>query len=218
MSGCVILCQSETPSSSPSACLSSSSPVMVRMTGTFARTMFRCLLASGTESTPGARAHAAARLISQFVGDLAVVALASEDRRSFGPFAVESRDEQMTALMRQAVEASNRERAAWPLAGRALVSGEPVVIDRIRPGELEGVVNPAMDAYLGRFGMSAMAFVAMRGERGNRGVIGMGRGPGRPAYTRGEVEAVQRIADAVADDTEGEPGDLLPLLLIDGAI
>jgi diguanylate cyclase (GGDEF)-like protein/PAS domain S-box-containing protein len=180
--------------------------------------MFRCLLPRGTEPTPGARAQEAARLISQFVGDLCVVALASEDRRSFGPFAVESRNERMTALMRTAVDSSNRERAAWPLAGRALVSGEPVVIDRIRPGELQGIVNPAMDAYLGRFGMSAMAFVAMRGERGSRGVVGMGRGPGRPAYTRDELEAVQRIADAVADDTEGEPGDLLPLLLIHGAI
>src|SRR4051812_6499534 len=34
MSFCVTSCQSETPSSSPSACLSSSSPVMVRMAGT----------------------------------------------------------------------------------------------------------------------------------------------------------------------------------------
>jgi diguanylate cyclase (GGDEF)-like protein/PAS domain S-box-containing protein len=180
--------------------------------------MLRCLLARGTEPTPGARAQEAARLISQFVGDLCVVAPASEDRRTFGPFAVESRNEQMTAMMRQAVNGADRERAAWPLAGRALVSGEPVVVDRIRPGELQGVVNPAMDAFLGRFGLSAIAFVAMRGEYGSTGVIGMGRGPGRPAYTRGEVEAVQRIADAVADDTQGRPGDLLPLLLIDGAI
>jgi len=68
--------------------------------------MFRCLVAPGTEPTPGARAREAARLISQFVGDLCVVALASEDRRSFGPFAVESRNEQMTAMMQQAVEGS----------------------------------------------------------------------------------------------------------------
>jgi len=51
--------------------------------------MFRCLLPCGTEPSPGARAQEAARLIGQFVGDLCVVALASEDRRSFGPFAVE---------------------------------------------------------------------------------------------------------------------------------
>jgi diguanylate cyclase (GGDEF)-like protein/PAS domain S-box-containing protein len=180
--------------------------------------MFRCLVACGTEPTPGARAQEAARLISQFVGDLCVVALASDDRRSFGPFAVQARDEQMTAMMQQAVDGSVRERAAWPLAGRALVSGEPVVIDRIRPGELEGIVNPAMDGYLGHYGLSAMAFVAMRGEHGKAGVIGIGRGPGRPAYTRDEVAAVQRIADAVAGDTQGEPGSLLPLLLIDGAL
>jgi hypothetical protein len=108
--------------------------------------MFRCRVDCGTESRPGARAQEAARLISQFLGDLAVVALASDDRRSFGPFAVESHTEAMTTLMRQAVDAADRERAAWPLAGRALISGEPVVIDRIRPGELEGIVNPAMDA------------------------------------------------------------------------
>ena len=49
------------------------------------------------------------------------------------------------------------------------------------------------------------------------GVLGMGRGPGRPAYTSEEVEAAQRIADAAAE-LDGEPGALLTLLLIDGAI
>ena len=171
----------------------------------------------GTEPTPGARAQEAARLVAQFLGDLCVVALVSDDRRRFGPFAIESRDERMTDLMSQVMENADRERAAWPLAGRALISGQPVVIDRIRPGELEGIVNPAMDRYLGRFGMSAIAFVPMRGESGTVGVIGMGRGPGRPAYTSEEVEAAQRIADAAAD-LDGEPGALLTLLLIDGAI
>ncbi len=167
---------------------------------------------------PGARAQEAARLISLFLGDLCVVAMASEDRRTFGPFAVDSRNEKMTEMMRRALGKADRERAAWPLAGRALISGEPVVIDRIRPGELEGIVNPSMDAYLGKFGLSTIAFVAMRGEHGPAGVIGMGRGPGRPSYTRTEVEAIQRVADAVANDLEGEPDTLLPLLLIDGAI
>ena len=114
---------------------------------------------------PGARAQEAARLISLFLGDLCVVAMASEDRRAFGPFAGDSRNEKMTAMMRQAIEGAARERGNWPLAGRALLSGEPVVIDRIRPGELEGIVNPAMDGYLGRFGLSSIAFVAMRGGR-----------------------------------------------------
>jgi EAL domain-containing protein (putative c-di-GMP-specific phosphodiesterase class I) len=50
--------------------------------------MFRCLVAPGTEPTPDARAQEAARLVSQFIGDMGVVAPASEDRRSFGPFAV----------------------------------------------------------------------------------------------------------------------------------
>jgi predicted kinase len=127
------------------------------------------LVVHGTEPTPGARAQEAARLVAQFLGDLCVVALASDDRRRFGPFAIESRDERMTELMSQAMANADRERAAWPLAGRALISGLPVVIDRIRPGELEGIVNPAMDQYLGRFGMSAMAFVPMRGETASWG-------------------------------------------------
>ena len=99
--------------------------------------MLRCLVACGTEPTPGARAQEAARLVSQFIGDMCVVALASDDRRSFGPFAVESRDRLAHRLGHARVAASERERAAWPLAGRALISGKPVVIDRIRPGELE---------------------------------------------------------------------------------
>src|SRR5688572_30606879 len=102
--------------------------------------MFRCLVASGTEPIPGARAHEAARLVSQFLGDLCVVALTSEDRRAFELFAVESRDPRMAEMMRQAVETADRERAAWPLAGRVIISGQPVVIDGIRPGELEGIV------------------------------------------------------------------------------
>ena len=85
--------------------------------------MFRCLVACGTEPTPGARAQEAARLVSQFIGDLCVVALASEDRRSFGPFAVESRDSRMTETCARRSRPPDRERAAWPLAGRALISG-----------------------------------------------------------------------------------------------
>jgi len=176
--------------------------------------MFRCLLASGTEPITEARAHEAARLVTQFLGDLCVVALASEDRRKFGPFAVESGDERMTEAMRRAVAGADHERAAWPLAGRALVSGQPVVIAQIRPGELEGVVNPAMDGFLERFGMTAMAFVPMRRGQGTLGVIGMGRGPGRPGYTREELEAAQRIADGAASN--GDDAGLLALLLRDG--
>jgi diguanylate cyclase (GGDEF)-like protein/PAS domain S-box-containing protein len=159
---------------------------------------------------PGARAEEAARLISLLLGDLCVVALASEDRRTFGPFFVESRQEAATAMMREAIDGADHERASWPLAGRALVSGRPVVLDRIRPGELEGIVNPAMDGYLGRYGLSALAFVAMRSERGNVGVIGMGRGPGRPAYAPEEIDAAQRVADAVAGAEEA-PGLLASL-------
>src|SRR3954447_26771671 len=146
--------------------------------------MFRCQVAPGTEPTPGARAQEAARLVSQFVGDLCVVALASEDRRSFGPFAVDSADPAMTAMMRAALDRADTGRAAWPLAGRALLTGTPVVLDRIRPGELEGIVNPAMDGYLAHYGLSTVAFLPMRMPDGTvTGVIGMGRGPGRPPYT-----------------------------------
>ena len=107
--------------------------------------------------------------------------------------------------MRQAVEAADRERAAWPLAGRALVSGKPVVIDRIRPGELEGIVNPAMDAYLGRFGMSAMAFVPMRGEKGvDRASSAWAAGPAarrtRPRRSR------PRSGSPTAPRTRASPG------------
>src|SRR5688500_1016347 len=165
--------------------------------------MLRRLLASRTEPMPGARAEEAARLISLLLGDMCVVALASEDRRCFGPFFVEGRQAAMTAMMREAIDGADHERASWPLAGRALLSGRPVVLDRIRPGELEGIVNPAMDGYLGRFGLSAIAFVAMRSERGNVGVIGMGRAPGRPGYAPEEIDAAQRIADAVAGAEEG---------------
>src|SRR5215213_5451066 len=173
--------------------------------------MFRCLLASGTEPITEARAHEAARLVSQFLGDLCVVALASEDRRSFERFAVASTSSAMTETVRRAVEGADRARGAWPLAGRALVSGQPVVIDRIRPGELQGVVNPAMDGFLERFGMSAMAFLPMRCGQSTVGVIGMGRGPGRPGYAPEEIEAAQRIADGAAADV-GEPGLLAALL------
>src|SRR5215208_4135724 len=106
--------------------------------------MLRRLLGTGTESIPSGRAQDAAQLVSQFVGDLCVVALASADRRRFGPFATESVDPRMTAMMKDALATAPLERGAWPLAGRALVTGTPVVIDDIQPGELHGIVNPAM--------------------------------------------------------------------------
>src|SRR3954453_3378067 len=116
--------------------------------------MFRCQVAPATKPTRAARADEAAELVSRFLGDLCIVALASEDRRLCASFSVESGDPRMTETMRRAVDSAERGRAAWPLAGRALVSGRPVVIDGIRPGELEGVVNPALDSYLGAAGGS----------------------------------------------------------------
>ena len=80
-------------------------------------------------------------------------------------------------------------------------AAQPVVIDRIRPGELEGIVNPAMDGYLGALRDERDGVRADARRAGNAGVIGMGRGPGRPAYTSEEIEAAQRIADAAADRT-----------------
>ena len=71
-----------------------------------------------------------------------------------------------------------------------------------------------MDGFLERFGMSALAFVPMRRRPDSVGVIGMGRGPGRPAYTPDELEAAQRIADGAAANLD-EPG-LLAALLRDG--
>src|SRR4051794_34013417 len=156
MSFWVTSCHSETPSSSPWACLSSSSPVIVRMAGTVCGGYLGRGLGTGTESTPSARAQEAARLVGQFVGDLCVVALASEDRRTLGPFAIESANPAITELMRKALGGAKTDRASWPLAGRALATGTPVVIDDIRPGELEGIVNPAMDGYLAKFGVSAL--------------------------------------------------------------
>src|SRR4051812_25560986 len=177
--------------------------------------MFPRLLGTGTGSTPGAGAQDAARLVSQFVGDLCAVAMASADPRRVGPFATDSVDARMTAVMKEALAKAPLERGAWPLAGRALVTGTPVVIDGIRPGELEGIVNPAMDAYLGKFGLSTVAFLPMRGpDGGAKGIVGIGRGPGRPAFTPEEIEAVQVIADAVAE--EGDASLLTMLLRRDG--
>src|SRR4051794_26685435 len=57
MSFCETSCQPETPSSSPSACLSSSSPVMVRMAGTVG-THYVPLLGGPRDGTQKRRAHA----------------------------------------------------------------------------------------------------------------------------------------------------------------
>ena len=64
-----------------------------------------------------------------------------------------------------------------------------------------------------------MAFVPMRGERGTIGVIGMGRGPGRPAYTSPRRWRRRSGSPGMSPSTStARPGSLLPLLLIDGAI
>src|SRR4051812_27441875 len=105
--------------------------------------------------------------------------MASADGRRFGPFAVHHPDPRMRDLMLASLAHADHGRAAWPLAGRALVSGTPVVINGIEPGEFEGIVNPAMDAYIESAGLSAVAFLPMRAPDGVKGVLGMARGPGR---------------------------------------
>ena len=139
-----------------------------------------------------------ARLLSQFVGDMCVVALASEDRRALGPFAVESRDLRMTAMRRRSTSGPSARRGRSP-ATRCRGAGR---IDRIRPGELEGIVNPAMDATSAASG-EREAFVPMRGAAARRHRR-HGPRPGRPAYTPRRSTPSSVIADGAG--SEGDPG------------
>ena len=83
---------------------------------------------------PSAHLEEAARLVSEFVGDLCVIALASEDRRRFGPFTVHRRDpvrvqtcrRRWTTPTRRAALAARRPRARHrlPAGPRPLAPGE----------------------------------------------------------------------------------------------
>ena len=160
-------------------------------------------MATGTETELSACLDEAARLVSDFLGDLCVIAPASGDRRRSGPFTVHARDPERGQVIATALRDADSEGRAWPLAGRALTTGRPVVVGGIRPGELDGILNPAMGDYLERFGLSTVAFLPMRAQDATTGVLGMGRGPGRPSYTDDELEAAQLIADAAAEGGEG---------------
>ena len=53
--------------------------------------------------------------MSRSFGDMCVVAMASEDRRSFGPFAIDG----VVPRMTEAVESAERERAGMRLGAEA---------------------------------------------------------------------------------------------------
>jgi diguanylate cyclase (GGDEF)-like protein/PAS domain S-box-containing protein len=141
------------------------------------------------------------------------VALASEDRRRFDTFFVDHPDPAVRELVETGLAGADRDRGAWPLAGRTLLTGEPVAIDGIRPGELDGIVNPAMDPLLARAGVSAVVFLPLRSPTGIRGVIGIARGADAAPFAPEEIEAVRAVADLVWSP---EPLGLLPLLVRPG--
>ena len=80
----------------------------------------------------------AAERLSRLVGDLCVLAMVGDSPGRFEPVAVRHRSESTRRLVEGALAAADLDSAGrWPLARRAVESGEPVLVDEASGGLLE---------------------------------------------------------------------------------
>lgn len=140
----------------------------------------------------------AAQRLSRLVGDLCVIAMLGERPGRFEPVAVRHRSSSTRRLVEKALAAADLDPETWPLARRAVQTGEPVLIDDVPSGSLLEVVNPVLRPYFGEHSVSSLLFVPIRARGRTIGLAGLAREGAERSYTSDDQSVVQAVADQVA--------------------
>ena len=140
----------------------------------------------------------AAQRLSRLLGDLCVIAIRGDRPGSVGPVVVSHRSESTRRLVEAALASADLDPIGWPLARRALRSGEPVLID-LSSGDLLERVNPALRPYVADHSVSSLLFLPVRARGRTIGLVGLAReGPER-SYGADDQVVAQAVVDQVAE-------------------
>lgn len=138
-----------------------------------------------------------ARLMTERVGDWAVVRLPSDDGVWLRPVAVHHPDPGAVSFL----EALFREtplRFNEGMAGKVAASGDALMIPSIAPEELRNIVRPAFNSWMEFRPMYGVLVVPMRRRNQVVGTIALIRNRPDVPYTTEDLRFVQNVADRAA--------------------
>jgi PAS domain S-box-containing protein len=138
--------------------------------------------------------RAVSRHLSELIGDLCVINLASEDRQWLVPVAISHRDPQREELLRDLID-SNPQRADEEVGGYVFQSGESVLLAGTSTEAMRTRVKPEYHPYLDQFGVASVIGVPLRVDGASIGTVFVTRDAGGAPYTREDLALLEDIAD-----------------------
>ena len=141
--------------------------------------------------------HEAAERISRLVGDLCVIAVRSDADR-FEPVAVSHRDDEVRALVEEALRDGDLEPDSWPLASEALQRGEPLRVTEATGESLGGRINSWIRPYVERAEVRGILFLPVRARGRTIGLVTLAREGDSEPYSAEEESIVAAVVDRVA--------------------
>jgi hypothetical protein len=140
----------------------------------------------------------AAQQLAEDIGDACVIRLVSDDGAWLELTALHHPDPAAAAFIRDVLAADKYQRVDEGLSGRAVQTGQPVLIPIISSEQLKTTIEPKLWALLDRFTIASLLIAPLRAAGRVIGVIVMSRNqPGRP-YTEADQALLQDLADRVA--------------------
>lgn len=133
----------------------------------------------------------------ELLGDTCVIRLLSEDGQWLQAAACYHPDPAVLAALRELL-ATVPQRADEGLAGRIIVSGEPLLVPVVSPGQIGPQLKAEYRPLMERIGVHSILAAPLRAEGRIIGVLGLTRDrPGRP-YTTEDLTFLQHLADRAA--------------------
>lgn len=137
------------------------------------------------------------RQLVTIVGDGCAVTLISADGTTLEPAAIDHADPELLARSHGMYETA-RIRMGEGLAGRVAASGEPIMVQSARPGELESLAMPEHRDAMRGFGVTSTIGVPMRVGGRTIGALTLTRHGDSPPYTEDDLNLAQDLADRAA--------------------
>ncbi len=137
-------------------------------------------------------------LVSEFLGDVAVLRLLSDDESDLPVAAVHATDPELLALARPVIEALPHDRDRAKPYGRAIERGRAQTVPIAQVSDAAKALGPVHRRALDELDIAWVLIAPLRVRGATIGTLGLWRRAGRPAFTERDEAFVQDLADRSA--------------------
>ena len=138
-----------------------------------------------------------ARLLSERIGDGCVLYLVSPDGQTIDTAVIHHRDPGAAAAWRDLL-AANPARVDEGLSGRAMQTGQSILIPQVDREQLRATVRPDYWEFVERYAASSLLYVPLRAEGRSLGVLILSRNSADQPYNADDQAFVEDVASRAA--------------------